>query len=225
MTRKSQKWGDNLPKDTFFNLPEEKRQRIEEVAIQEFKDYSFDSSSINRIVENSEISKGSFYQYFHDKKDLYKHIMNIIIEKKLQYMSPVMMNPFNHDFFTLIREIYKSGLSFALENPDLLAIGNRLIADPNHEIYKEILNENKDKSHEVFELLLSNAIKRGDIRKNLDIKMISYLLTSINISIVDYYMEITNKREYSENMMEVIEKFIDFIQYGISKKGGSGVDD
>lgn len=214
-----------MPKDTFFNLPEEKRQRIEEVAIQEFKDYSFDSSSINRIVENSEISKGSFYQYFHDKKDLYKHIMNIIIEKKLQYMSPVMMNPFNHDFFTLIREIYKSGLSFALENPDLLAIGNRLIADPNHEIYKEILNENKDKSHEVFELLLSNAIKRGDIRKNLDIKMISYLLTSINISIVDYYMEITNKREYSENMMEVIEKFIDFIQYGISKKGGSGVDD
>lgn len=214
-----------MPKDTFFNLPEEKRQRIEEVAIQEFKDYSFDSSSINRIVENSEISKGSFYQYFHDKKDLYKHIMNIIVGKKLQYMSPVMMNPFNHDFFTLIREIYKSGLNFAVENPDLLAIGNRLIADPNHEIYKEILDENKDKSHEVFEMLLSNAIKRGDIRKNLDIKMISYLLTSINISIVDYYMEVTNKREYSEEMMEVIEKFIDFIQYGISKKEGSGIDD
>ncbi len=208
-----------MPKDTFYNLPEEKVKRIEKAAILEFKEYSFDASSINRIVDSSGISKGSFYQYFEDKKDLYKHIINCIVERKLDYMSDIMKNPFSYDFFTLIREMYKSGLNFARENPELLEIGNKLIADPSHMIYKEIIQENKVKSDEVFELLLQKAMERGEIRKDIDIKMISFLLTTLNISIVDYYFLITDKREYNEEMLEIIEKFLEFVQYGISPKG------
>lgn len=210
---------DNLPKETFYNLPEEKIKRIEKAAIQEFKEYSFDVSSINRIVEDSGISKGSFYQYFEDKKDLYKHIMNYIIERKLDYMSPVMRNPFNYDFFTLIREMYKSGLNFARENPELLQIGNKLISDPTHPIYDEVLEDNKGRSDEVFELLLQSAVEKGEIRKDIDIKMVAFLLTTLNVSIVDYYSKITNKREYNKEMLEIIEKFLEFVQYGISTKG------
>lgn len=210
---------NQLPKETFYNLPKEKVKRIEKAAIKEFKEYSFDVSSINRIVQNSGISKGSFYQYFEDKKDLYKHIMSHIVERKLNYMSNIMANPFNYDFFTLIREMYKSGLNFARENPDLVEIGNKLIGDPSHTIYKEIIEENKGKSDEVFELLLEKAMERGEIRKDLDIKMVAFLLTTLNVSIVDYYFMITDKREYNEEMMEIIEKFLDFVQYGISTKG------
>lgn len=208
-----------MPKDTFYNLPKSKKDRIEEAAIQEFKEYSFDASSINRIVENSGISKGSFYQYFEDKKDLYKHIMSLIVEKKLEYMSPTMINPFDYDFFTLLKEIYKSGLSFAKDNPDLLEIGNKLLADKSNPIFDEIILDNKDKSDRVFEQLLNNAVKRGEIRKGLDLEMISYLISNLNIAISDYYMKKTGIREYSEDMMVVIEQFIDFIQYGIAEKG------
>lgn len=208
-----------MPKETFYNLPTIKKERIEEAAIREFREYSFDASSINRIVENSDISKGSFYQYFEDKKDLYKHIMSIIVEKKLEYMSPTMMNPFEYDFFTLLREIYKSGLSFAMENPELLEIGNKLLADTANPIFAEIMKDNKEKADEVFELLLNNAVKRGEIRKGLDLKMISYLITNLNIAISDYYVNNLNATEYSEDMMSVIDQFIDFVQYGIAKKG------
>lgn len=208
-----------MPKETFYNLPRIKKERIEEAAIQEFREYSFDASSINRIVENSDISKGSFYQYFEDKKDLYKHIMSLIVEKKLEYMSPTMMNPFEYDFFTLIREIYKSGLSFAMENPEFLEIGNKLLADTANPIFAEIMKDNKEKADEVFELLLNNAVKRGEIRKGLDLKMISYLITNLNTAITDYYVNNLNATEYSEDMMGVIDQFIDFVQYGIAEKG------
>ena len=63
-----------MPKDTFFNLPEEKRQKIVEAAMLEFENNSFDSASINQIISVAQISKGSFYQYFEDKKDLYMHL-------------------------------------------------------------------------------------------------------------------------------------------------------
>lgn len=209
-----------MPKDTFLNLPEEKRERIENAAIKEFSEYSFDASSINRIVENSEISKGSFYQYFQDKKDLYKHIIGIIADKKLKYMSPILANPFEQDIFTLIREMYVSGLNFAKENPQLLEIGNKLIADPSNPIYDEIMRDNRKKSDEVFKQLLKKAVDRGEIRQHLDLNMVAYLLTILNISVVDYYLKQRDIREYSQDMMEIVEKFIDIIQHGIANEGG-----
>ena len=61
-----------MPKDTFYNLPDEKRALIEDVAMREFATCGYDKASISRIVDTCGISKGSFYQYFLDKKDLFK---------------------------------------------------------------------------------------------------------------------------------------------------------
>jgi AcrR family transcriptional regulator len=71
-----------MPKQTFFNLPEEKRQTIIDVAIEEFAENGFEAASINRIVANSGISKGSFYQYFEDKLDLFMHLVDILAQEK-----------------------------------------------------------------------------------------------------------------------------------------------
>ena len=214
-----------MPKDTFFNLPMEKRVRIEQAAIEEFGGYSFDSSSVNRIVEKAEIAKGSFYQYFTDKKDLYKHIMDLIITKKLEHMSPLLQNPFGLDVFTLLHELYASGLSFALSNPALLEIGNKLLSDPSHELYGEILAENKEKSDQLFLHILRAAESRGEIRRGLDLSLVAYLLTTLNIAVSDYYTERTARREYSPDMMEDIDKFIDIVRCGIANhEGGKALD-
>jgi len=57
-----------MPKQTFFNLSPDKRGTIEQAALDEFTAYGFDNSNMNRIVAQSRIAKGSFYQYFEDKK-------------------------------------------------------------------------------------------------------------------------------------------------------------
>lgn len=214
-----------MPKETFFNLSSEKRERIEQAAIEEFRDYYYDSSSVNRIVENARIAKGSFYQYFDDKKDLYKHIMSLIVHKKLEHMSPTLRNPLGLDVFTLLREMYRSGLSFALENPDLLEIGNKLLSDTSHPLFKEIMEENKEKSDEVFLVILRQAEERGEIRAGLDLHMVAYLLTTLNISISDYYTKTHHTQGFSPEMMGVIHQFLDFIQYGIASTKGGEVRD
>ena len=56
---------------TFLNLPEEKRVRMLQSAVDEFIRLPYERTSINRIVENAGIPKGSFYQYFDGKDDLY----------------------------------------------------------------------------------------------------------------------------------------------------------
>lgn len=59
-----------MPSERFFHLPEEKKKRIMEAALKEFARVPFEEISINRIIRDAEIPRGSFYQYFEDKQDL-----------------------------------------------------------------------------------------------------------------------------------------------------------
>ncbi len=65
-----------MPKDTFFRLPEEKRQRIIDAAGLEFKRVPYGETSINRIIKAADIPRGSFYQYFEDKQDLFLYLLS-----------------------------------------------------------------------------------------------------------------------------------------------------
>lgn len=64
-----------MPTNTFFRLPEEKRQRLIDAAWEEFSQMRFNDVSINRIIQNAHIPRGSFYQYFVDKDDLFLYLL------------------------------------------------------------------------------------------------------------------------------------------------------
>ena len=49
-----------MPKDTFFRLPDDKRNRILKGAKKEFYNCTFSEASINRIIKDAEIPRGSF---------------------------------------------------------------------------------------------------------------------------------------------------------------------
>jgi len=63
-----------MPTSTFFRLPEEKRGRLLAAAWQEFTAASFPDVSINKIILKARIPRGSFYQYFTDKEDLFSYL-------------------------------------------------------------------------------------------------------------------------------------------------------
>ena len=63
-----------MPSDTFFRLPAEKRERIINAAWDEFTAVSYADVSINRIIRAAEIPRGSFYQYFEDRNDLFRYL-------------------------------------------------------------------------------------------------------------------------------------------------------
>ena len=64
-----------MPKATFYNLPEEKRQLLIRALEKEFSRVPVFEASIANIVKTANISRGSFYQYFEDKEDAYFYIL------------------------------------------------------------------------------------------------------------------------------------------------------
>ena len=64
-----------MPTQTFHNLPPDKREKIVELALEEFSERPYAQASLSRIVARAGIAKGSIYQYFTDKFDLYRWLI------------------------------------------------------------------------------------------------------------------------------------------------------
>ena len=75
---------DKMPKETFYHLSTEKREKVEKALEKELGRTTFEKASISKIVEEANIPRGSFYQYFEDKEDAIKYVMEkyIILEKE-----------------------------------------------------------------------------------------------------------------------------------------------
>lgn len=72
-----------MPSERFFKLNQEKRDRILEAAVGEFSRVPYEEVSVNQIIKNAEISRGSFYTYFEDKKDILCYIFQDEGEKMI----------------------------------------------------------------------------------------------------------------------------------------------
>lgn len=57
-----------MPKQTFLNLPEEKRKLITDTLIKYFSQKPYHEVDISDIAKECKVAKGSMYQYFENKK-------------------------------------------------------------------------------------------------------------------------------------------------------------
>lgn len=203
-----------MPKDTFFNLPNEKRERVMEAAINEFAERSYHDARITAIVDNAGIAKGSFYQYFEDKKDLFKYTIELAVTKKLEYVNrDIMENMQEYSFFQLLRELYLSGFRFALEHPRLLAIGIQL--QNNQALYYEIFGEHVERSYAFYEKLLKKGMADNELDPNIDLRLAGRLLTMFNYALTDLIYE-DGKLDCSD--MEIIDRMLYIVENGIGLK-------
>ena len=213
---------NNLPTSTFFNLPQQKKERIIDAALDEFSESSYHQARVSNIVDNAGIAKGSFYQYFNNKKEIFKYIIDIMGEKKLKYLDEVIKKQPEMDFFDFLEELYKNGLEFAKDNPRLNKIGNKLFSDSNSEIFDEIMDINENKSIDFYENILSKGIKNGEIDPKIDVEVTAHLLTKINIFIGELLYK---ESEFNADDMEIVQKILYIIKNGLelNQKGGDNI--
>lgn len=207
-----------MPKQTFFNLSEEKRQRIIKAALNEFADHQYLKTSINRIIEQAEISKGSFYQYFENKKDLYKYIIDQATETKMKFLRQKLQDYQKHDFFRLLRELFIAGIQLRNRHPLISKIGDRLLSGENEALKNEVYAETRPKSNQFFEMVLKKAVKNEQIEPKIDIKFTAFMLTNLSISISNYFFENHDPNNLDE-IMDYVDKMLYIMKNGIAKGG------
>lgn len=206
-----------MPKQTFYNLQDEKRNKIIESAIDEFSQNLYVNASITKIAEKSGVAKGSMYQYFYDKKDLYKFILDMIGQQKLEYMKDVIAQKDQIDFISFMRLLFKNGLEFAINNPLLATIGNNFIKEQYSEIREEILRESQARSNLFFAEIINRAKERGDIRNEVDSEIGAYIIYHFNNALLDWIdlSRISQGDRVSiDDYVDKVERLLEIMKYG-----------
>ena len=87
----------------FHSLESKKQERIINAALKEFAKNGYDKASTNEIVKEAGISKGSLFNYFNNKKDLFLFLLDHVAKVIEQIYSEVDWN--EPDFFERMRQL------------------------------------------------------------------------------------------------------------------------
>ncbi len=197
-----------MAKETYKQLDEEKKNRIMEAIIDEFSEFPFSQASINRIIKQANISRGSFYQYFNDKEDCYLELLNVIANEKMILFKDVVQLDESASLFDHYMHMMKQVKIWMEKQPKYYKIGFLMERD-NDEFIKK-LNEQNPSLMNYFIHLIKKDIERGIIKSNVDPQLLSDALIAINSNIIiDYF----HKKDY-EGMIQKSEAILELIKYG-----------
>ena len=175
-----------MPKNTFFNLPQEKRDKIIDGATQAFSKQHYKKVTVDNIVNNAGIPKGSFYQYFENKDDLYLYVFNQIGDEKKQVLDELQESAGTLNIKEYMMKLLQRSLEFEKNEPGLAELKNKFMNECPQEIKKAVLANEIPKSHRLLEEVLREYVKKGELKKDLDIKTAAYMITACSVGLENY---------------------------------------
>ncbi len=221
-----------MPKTTFLNLPDDKRQLIIDVAIEEFSDHPYRRASLSQICNRANIAKGSIYQYFDNKLGLYRFlIMEEAVNRKLRYFQDHLASRAPGDgYFEQLSVLTYASLAFTVDNPRIGRMVFNAIepsADPE---LRHLHHEIRNHSHQYMRDMIQTAIASGEIREGVNADSAAYFVSSVlgrglldalldhlDSDLTDLLQkpEIT-KRLTTEDHHQLVDSAIDLLKRGLS---------
>jgi AcrR family transcriptional regulator len=159
-----------MPLPTWENLPPDKRERVLVAAAEEFGGTGFSAGSLNTIAREAGIAKGSLFQYFSDKLDLYAHVCDVVSERVRLAMEQRMLalDP-GRPFFDFAADALAAWVDYFEAHPlerGVTRATNSEMEPAAREVVRTVAH-----THYVDALrpLLLAAVERGDIAPDADL--------------------------------------------------------
>ncbi len=202
-----------MPKETFLKLPPEKKKAIFDAAVAEFSENSFSNASINKIVKEAGIPRGSFYQYFEDKEDVYVYVLTEIGKEKLSYVNSITV-PDGIGFVEHMMLISRQAFEWAEKQPSYFKIGMLMEYDNSQCV--AMLKRMSKESVGQLDALMDNDIRLGIIRSDVDLDVVMDIIIAFQSSALKEFYETGNKDAY----LAKLEAMLKIIMGGISNAKG-----
>lgn len=190
-----------------------KKHEILDAAIEIFAHKGFYSTTLDEIAEKSEFGKGTIYNYFANKEEIYKEIVSSIVENHKNTI--LKIDESTNCLYEFQLESFKKHFMFCLNNKDafLLLVATKMNPAINHSIeLNDILEKSEKEIINHLIIRLKESIERKEIR-DLDL---TKLLRFIKNSTFVYVYEILISENIKEEEIEKEAKFItDIIFNGI----------
>lgn len=177
-----------MPTDTFNNLPKEKRNHIMHTAFEEFAENSYHAASISKIVRKSDISKGSFYQYFDNKQAFYRYLVETATDEKLNTIHKLPAPDPSSDLFDYMRWQFFAQVLFELHQPNLAKILYRAFIEeiPFPDMTEELRRRG---TTQFFKQLLSQGILHSNVSPWVDPDVAAFITEVVFYQFGRYFID------------------------------------
>jgi AcrR family transcriptional regulator len=227
-----------MPKDTFTNLNPGKRQQFLDEAFREFAERDYHSASVSRIVSRLGIAKGSLYQYFEDKRDLYFHLLELAAERKLEFIRErADAAAASGDFFDLHGALILAAVEFDFRYPRQGLIIMNALQEREVPELGSLARELGRRSTRLLEDYVLAGISKGTIRGDIDprltatvvgaaaLAMAGYMETTCGFSLADQLRDPDRPLPFSDaELHDAVTALLELLRRGIAAPTREGAD-
>ncbi len=199
-------------KETFLRLPQEKRTRFLDAAWEEFTRVSFADVSINQIVRRAGVPRGSFYQYFEDKEDLFSYLLSEVRDRFTETYRQVVEDA-GGDIFQAQLDCYERFQRRGEEGPQLDRCIQLLRTNPGMDMQKMV---HRKPAAELLEQVQKKVDLTAFRRKDPEFvwQVFSLALLALGCAVMDSLAWPEGVEEYRQRLREQLE----IIKYGAFSK-------
>lgn len=146
-----------MPKQTFFHLAADKQDTLILAAKEEFSRVPLHEASIANIIKSAGIPRGSFYQYFDDKEDLYFYLLSEISKKNTERFLAILKEN-NGDLF----ETFTESFQFMVKNHKENFFKNAFL-NMNYKLENTLANNVYEEKQKSLFLDISQSINKSNL--------------------------------------------------------------
>ena len=202
-----------MPTTTFFNLSKEKQNKIMEASKKEFARVLLKDASINKIIKDAEISRGSFYTYFKDINDLYIYSLNQY-KRRFQNILKQTLEITHGDLITTTYKVYEEIITSCTKEKEIFK-NIFLNINYNVSIRTRIECSSLEERYNLIELINKIDTKKLNIETEEEL---FYIIDIIIGFVIHGLIEIFLDNKNPEIIKQKIDKQLEILQKGITRR-------
>lgn len=171
-----------MPKDTFKQLPAEKRERIIVAAATLFAERGFSATDVAQIAKQAGVAKGSLYNYFESKEDLYFFVCRDGLERSRRAIYGGIEPGW--DVYRQIEHIFRQGARFARVHPEYIQLYLAVSSAGMDRFARNLSLEVEKYTADHLKKLIGDSIHQGIVRPDIDVNLTAFLINSLYIMFV-----------------------------------------
>jgi TetR/AcrR family transcriptional regulator len=213
----------NTGTELFQNLSPEKQEKVFQAAVSEFASKGYRNASMNSLVKTAGISKGSIFQYFRSKRNLFDAVLEIAVQQVKRHLKQVRGETEDLSFPERLEKLLRSGFHFIDQHPLLTAVYFQLLQSGDAPFGSERLIQLRRQGTEFLTELIEKAVSKGELTDDIDAQRAGFLVNSLLETLLRaYYTEFLDSGLglYKGNSSELdlwIKTTVDLIFSGIRK--------
>lgn len=196
-----------------------RERELIDAALDEFTTKSYDNASLNNIIRNAGISKGTFYYHFNDKQALYLYLLDYGVRAKWAFIKKEIQvgtdGSDEQDIFEMFKSQARIAAQFAEAFPKYHLLSRMFAKEKGTDIYavaKDTLGVDADLQ---LESAINAAIDEGAFKERFSKQFIVRIITHMFATFDAIFNDEADLE--LDKMLKNLDDYVDFMKNGLGR--------